>query len=222
MSCDPHDFDNFATVLVAHAFAVQCKRHREDSALSATSFPQQADHSAPHNQPTTRKLNQRMASAEAFTPVTVHRSTQKSHGPKHGTPLKPNTAALQGTSLKPVPPLCKTVPLSPINGVSSPATGASAPPLFSPAALAGVFIPAAAFNGSRPGWVFPNSLYGLGYYNDSVHGPHEATVAPSASLDHEAPVFPSASPGQGSHPPSSQWMADHVRRCHRLWLRPWR
>ena len=153
MSCDPRDFNNFVKVLVAQAFAVQCKRHREDSTLSATASPQQADHSAPHNQPTTRKLNQRMASAEAFTPGTVHRPTQKSHGPKHGTPLKPNTAALQGTSLKPVPPPCTTVPLSPINGVSSPTTDESAPPLFSPAALAGVFIPADAFNGSRPGWV---------------------------------------------------------------------
>jgi hypothetical protein len=141
------------------AYVVPCKRLREDRALDpqGSSSPQQADHPAPHNQLTTRKLSQRMAPAEALTPVTAHRSTQKSHGPKHGTPLLKAQhgclAASYCTSLKPVPPLHTTVPLSPINGVSSLTTGASAPPLFSPAAFAGVFFPADAFNGSRPGWV---------------------------------------------------------------------
>jgi hypothetical protein len=44
---------------------------------------------------TVRKMNPRLAPAEALTPGTARCSTPKSHDPKHGTPLKLDTAALQ-------------------------------------------------------------------------------------------------------------------------------
>jgi hypothetical protein len=59
------------------------KRRREDSALSATSSPQQADRPALHEEQTIRKPYPRMASAEAITPVPAQHFTQQSHEPRH-------------------------------------------------------------------------------------------------------------------------------------------